>query len=152
MSAYRDKYVEVCHSKQDCLVEHFNVPLNPNLASSKATLKDVLMALLLVPLHQVNAHFKPMHALCELGQIQYDFVGDLDTPSDLEYIASRIGASDLFREYSSKTGLAEQYPAFECDTETVDLARALYGRDAALLGYSFDKAYDSCGKYGKSSM
>ena len=152
VSAYRDKYIHICKRQLSCFTSVINLPMDSNKHADVATLKDVLVALMQVSLHRVNSHFKPMSALCEFGQIPYDFIGDLDTPAHMEYIASRIGARVLYSEYSNHTGLAEKYPAFACDIETVDLARALYGRDAALLGYSFDKAYESCGKHGKSSV
>ena len=41
------------------------------------------------PSEHIESHFRPMHLLCELGRIRYDFVGDLKVQADLDYISVR---------------------------------------------------------------
>ena len=153
VSGYRDKLIHFCQFSRKCFAQWYaKVDTSDAVMGVTPSLKEVLNVLLLQPAHTINMHFKPMSVMCEFGNIPYDFIGDLDTPAHMEYIASRIGAKALYEQHSEHSGLTETYPAFACDIETVDLARALYGRDAALLGYSFDKAYESCGMHGKSSV
>ena len=81
----------------------------------------------------------------------YDFIGDIDNATHMHYIARRIGAMDIYQQHSSHSGYAEMYPALACDRHTVDMAAALYGRDAILLGFDFEQAYTACGTHGLSS-
>ena len=150
VSGYRDKYVMACNSSRTCFKKKFLIPIDDSI-TSPLTMTELLRAFLAVPLSRINGHFRPQWWLCQLGEIPYTFIADIDNYHHTDYISRRMGVSVSFRKFTQPSGLAEQLPAFPCSRETVDLAAQLYAKDAALLGYSFDAAYRTCGDRGVSS-
>ena len=115
------------------------------------TLTEVLSTLIhRVPLDGTNYHFKPMTAICEIGQLPFDFIADIDNVEHMQFIAARIGATALYQHHAQRSGLRQQHGNFACNSHTVDLAGKYFSEDAALLGFTFDAAYRSCNTHGLS--
>ena len=43
------------------------------------------------PTKFIDPHFRPLYLLCDLNHIRYDFIGDLESADDADYIADRMG-------------------------------------------------------------
>lgn len=132
--------------------KHHAIPLDVSVPdSSPVTLNELLRTLLAQGFAKINEHFRPLHELCELSTISYDYVGDIEDLEAMDWLSLHIGSPSSFRNLTSSSGLREKYDPFPCDKETVDLASLLYKDDTMILGYNFDEAYRTCIQDGLSS-
>eukprot|EP00051_Salpingoeca_urceolata_P017523 m.239535 g.239535 ORF g.239535 m.239535 type:complete len:319 (+) comp18978_c4_seq4:239-1195(+) len=158
VSAYRSKYEGECNFSRECLKKRFEVNVSPG--THPLSFHDFVRALTRTPPPRLEPHFRPAVFLCDLDRVQYDYVAELGNPEDTDYVSRRMGFPVTLREYvgDHKTRYSDKvyyggrtHHVHNCTTQTVDMAAALYGVDAALLGYTFDDAYESCLKHGHTS-
>eukprot|EP00054_Salpingoeca_dolichothecata_P016785 m.99011 g.99011 ORF g.99011 m.99011 type:complete len:372 (+) comp22148_c0_seq1:69-1184(+) len=162
VSAFRSKYEGECHMGRECFQAHFWVPIDIT-KKEPLTFHEFVVALaekFRQNVNKVNVHFRPQHMLCELDSIPYDYIVDLLDPEHTDFVSKKMGFNVTFREATreryEKTRSEGYYKGrtrtvHHCTLETVALAAELYRVDAKLLGYSFDRAYESCAKYGTTS-
>eukprot|EP00050_Salpingoeca_kvevrii_P020830 m.103048 g.103048 ORF g.103048 m.103048 type:complete len:300 (+) comp9040_c0_seq2:547-1446(+) len=158
VSAYRSKYEGACAYSRSCLRDNFQ--LDVNVASSDVlSFHEFVEALGRSNPLSLNPHFRPAALLCELDRIPYDFIAELMSVSDTDYVSQRLGYNTTFAEAEAKrfamTGSDRYYGGrthhiHNCTEQTVAIAARIYAADASLLGYSFQDAYDSCRRFGLS--
>jgi hypothetical protein len=90
VSAYRSKFEGQCQYDHECMKEKFGVPIDMN-DPEPLTFHKFVQLLMLVPSAQLDKHFRPMHYLCELNHIPYDYVADLELPEDMNFISDKLG-------------------------------------------------------------
>jgi hypothetical protein len=170
LSAYRSKYEHACKGSRMCLVSGYNmVHLDRSDPNVPVSFDEFVHALAVQNPLELDHHFRPATTLCELNRIPYDFLLELTSQDDADYLARRLSLPRAFHVVPIDTALngsavynaksiAEQqasarayYGPQPCTYETVAAAELLYGADAVLLGYSFQAAYDSCTQHGLSS-
>lgn len=170
LSAYRSKYQHACKNSRLCLITGYNMAhLDRSDPQAAVTFDEFVRALSVQNPLDLDHHFRPATMLCELNRIPYDFLLELTSQDDADYLAARLNISHPFRVAPIDTALngtevynarlvAKQqsssrayYGPQPCTYETVAAAEHIYATDAALLGYSFQAAYESCSRYGLSS-
>eukprot|EP00730_Choanoeca_flexa_P003528 TRINITY_DN11435_c0_g1_i10.p1 TRINITY_DN11435_c0_g1~~TRINITY_DN11435_c0_g1_i10.p1 ORF type:complete len:360 (+),score=56.65 TRINITY_DN11435_c0_g1_i10:319-1398(+) len=160
ISAYRSKYEGICRRSTKCVKDNyrFKTPVDDNRPLGfhsfiKGLLRDTPMNL--------DPHFRPLHLNCELQNFPYDAYVELTNRTAMDEASKRMGFDITFSQYEAEH--AKAYAASEymggrthtvlpCTIETVRLIQILYGLDAAILGYSFDDAFHSCGKYNLTKV
>lgn len=156
VSGYRSKYEGSCNFDRICLRNTWKVPVDRK--GGIVTFHEFVEALGTVPPASLNGHFRPAYLLCELNRIPYDFIGELKSKEDTDYISMRIGYPKTFSEverseYNSKSYYGGRTNQLQnCTRETVAAAERLYAGDSAILGFDFKDAYFACEEYGKSQI
>ena len=52
------------------------------------------------PRESLNEHIRPLFDLCFLDKVNFDFVGDIHSVSDTDYVSSKLGFSTTYSEFS----------------------------------------------------
>lgn len=159
VSAYRSKYEGRCNFDRACMAQVFGLSVLPQGVSPKTPLSfhEFVEAVAQVPLHLMDPHFRPQQLLCSLHVIPYSFVGELASVADTNFISQHLGINTTFHDAAAHPPAHKYYggrthKVHKCSRQTVDLVARLYAIDAALLGYNFTQAYDSCTRLGLTSL
>ncbi|KAA8490311.1 hypothetical protein FVE85_1232 [Porphyridium purpureum] len=102
----------------------------------------------------LNEHFLPAYLQCDLDQLPYDFIADLENITETRYIAQRIGFPVLFDEMTNPVGnkIEGMHEVFLCNETTVRLAQEVYEKDTYLLEYNWDEPMQACREYGRTRL
>jgi hypothetical protein len=150
VSAFIDKYQGECNYTRQCFYDRFVPSLDTSIAS-QVTLTEVLTHLL----HDrqqgldINRHFRLTSELCSIGSVPYDFIGDIENTTHMDFLLTRIRADNPLSNLShQETHPYVAYSTPSCDRHTVDLASAFYADDLRLYGFTMAEAYETCGRWG----
>lgn len=150
VSAYKNKYVEICNSNRKCFNRMYGFKIN-ELTTKTLTLDEILVWLLESDMAVTNLHFRPCATLCEVDRIKYDFIGDLETEAHDKYIVRAMNSTiPLNPAYQSQAHASIRSEPVECSAKTVGLAERFYAADLHAFGYTMQAALDSCTKYGQA--
>eukprot|EP00730_Choanoeca_flexa_P020223 TRINITY_DN9888_c2_g1_i1.p1 TRINITY_DN9888_c2_g1~~TRINITY_DN9888_c2_g1_i1.p1 ORF type:complete len:292 (+),score=4.65 TRINITY_DN9888_c2_g1_i1:68-943(+) len=156
-SAFRSKYEGACNYSKACLAVEYQLEEVLKYPNKLLTFHQFVAAISRTPTLKLNPHFRPQTLLCELTTFPYDALVDLKNHTQLDQASDRCGFSMRFTEMSRPASTGARYyggrthKEHACTAATVRLAEAVYGVDAAVLGYSFSEAYDHCREHGVSS-
>jgi hypothetical protein len=93
---------------------------------------------------KVNGHFRPTTDLCQIPQIQYDYIGELDNKKEMDTISLFLGSDKSFSELET----AKDYKPYDtplwCSEETVAYAEEFYRHDLVTFGYHMTLAKELC--------
>jgi hypothetical protein len=149
LSAFKSKYIGRCECNRTCLKHEFDVPTLDTTSSANVTITELLLELLKLPHWKVNKHFRPASQLCDIGRTPYDFIGDIESKEDMEYIVERIKSPrTLPASVPTEKYLFIQATPLRCTNYTVELAGLFYAADLRNFNYTLDAAYQSCHHYG----
>jgi hypothetical protein len=152
ISAYKDKFLGECEGSRQCFRKTYMPTLSASGPSS-VTLSEMLLAMQKAagPSGEgsVDMHFRQITKRCS-PTFPFDFIGDLDNKTHMDYIRSRINPDLSLEEVSHLTKYATNKTAVEvhCNHATVALAQAFYQDDLETFGFSMDEAMDACSTYG----
>ncbi len=89
ISGFRNKYHEHCNGSRTCMRDLYGIEINTR-TDKLLTLDELLFYFLSIPRHEVNEHFRPATDMCEIGDIAYDVVVDLEDRQTIKHIQDRL--------------------------------------------------------------
>jgi Cft2 family RNA processing exonuclease len=120
------------------------------MPSTPLTLTELLLVLVHMPSDKIDKHLRSTVDICHVGRIPYNYIADVSNTAQIKYILKKINSPLPLPHSNSGDSHTEQVGDDQvyCTRETVDLAARLYAKDLETYGYTMDKAYEACEKYG----
>ena len=134
-----------CQNDRVCTNERF-VKVKTDNPGQPITLDEILIALLETPLSEMNVHFLPCSYSCDIPNVPYDYIADLENPQHLDYVLKKMH-STLPLASESRSEKLKAVP-IACTKSTVHLAAALYKEDLSLFGFNMTLAEETCERFG----
>ncbi len=89
VSGFRNKYHKHCNGSRTCFRNMYGIRIRTKI-ETPLTLDELLQHFLSIPRHEVNEHFRPATDMCEIGDIAYDVVVDLEDRLTIKHIQDRL--------------------------------------------------------------
>ena len=69
-----------------------------------------------------------------MDSIPYDYIGDIDRPSDMDVISERIGYPGGFNSLTAAYS-RDSYPVFDCNESTIEAFTRIYYTDIMFVSF-----------------
>ena len=158
ISAFRNKFMSHCRADRHCFATHYQLRglLSTPQAKNNEPVTFHEFAEVLASHHTkgdlLNAHFRPTATLCEVDNIQYNYIGELDNALEMDYLSLKIGGKVPFSQKDTVVTRFSKVVVFACTAHTVRLLEQVYQDDLNAYGYDMLGAYRNCTQYGTTSL
>eukprot|EP00042_Codosiga_hollandica_P022265 m.81298 g.81298 ORF g.81298 m.81298 type:complete len:180 (+) comp50720_c1_seq7:622-1161(+) len=140
-----------CDRSRQCLEEHFHFPPGPP-HNMPVTFHEFVRTIARMKPADINEHFRPQTLLCDLGSINYTYIGEIENGDEMDFLSLHIGGRTTLNNRTKAQAHKSSELAYPCTEETVESAARLYASDAKFLGYDFTEARKACVQFGQTSL